>query len=63
LRSVLGATFVVVSHELSSLFRIADSVLFLDALTQGVIADALPQKLLNDPQVDPKVQQFLSARK
>jgi len=63
LRSVLGATFVVVSHELSSLFRIADSVLFLDALTQGVIADAPPQKLLNDPQVDPKVQQFLSARK
>jgi phospholipid/cholesterol/gamma-HCH transport system ATP-binding protein len=61
LRAVLGATFVVVSHELSSLFRIADSVLFLDPLSQGAIADAPPQKLLKDPQTDPKVQHFLSA--
>lgn len=59
LRSVLGTTFVVVSHELSSLFRIADSVLFLDAQAKGVIADAAPQKLLKDPNTDPKVQQFL----
>ena len=37
LRSVLGTTFVVVSHELPSLFRLADSVLFwmhLQALSQ-----------------------------
>lgn len=61
LRSVLGTTFVVVSHELSSLLRIADSVLFLDAQAKGVIADAAPQKLLKDPSTPLKVQQFLNS--
>lgn len=61
LRSVLGTTFVVVSHDLSSLFRIADSVLFLDALAKGVIADAAPRKLLKNPCTHPKVQQFFNS--
>lgn len=60
LRSFLGASIVVVSHELSSLFRIADSLLFLDSTCKGVIADAHPRQLLADPLVDPKVKHFLS---
>src|SRR6516162_1264617 len=38
LQKNLGVTFVVVTHELQSIFAIADRVIMLDKRTQGIIA-------------------------
>ncbi|MEN8725003.1 MAG: ABC transporter ATP-binding protein [Lentimonas sp.] len=59
LRDALGATVVVVTHELASIFAIADRALFLDADTKRALCDANPNGLINDPTVDPKVRHFL----
>ena len=60
LRDSLGATVVVVTHELSSIFAIADRALFLDAESKTALCDANPNDLIDDPAVDPKVRHFLS---
>lgn len=59
LRDALGATVVVVTHELSSIFAIADSALFLDAETKTALCDGNPNDLIDDSLVDPKVRNFL----
>jgi phospholipid/cholesterol/gamma-HCH transport system ATP-binding protein len=41
----LGATFVVVTHELASILAIGDRCIMLDAAAQGVIAEGRPQEL------------------
>jgi phospholipid/cholesterol/gamma-HCH transport system ATP-binding protein len=58
LRDGLGATIVIVSHELPSLFAIADDGVFLDAQTKTVIAHGSPSAL-RDRCVDPQVQAFM----
>jgi phospholipid/cholesterol/gamma-HCH transport system ATP-binding protein len=45
LRGTLGATFVVVTHELPSILAIADRCLMLDADAQGMIALGKPREL------------------
>jgi phospholipid/cholesterol/gamma-HCH transport system ATP-binding protein len=45
LRASLGATMVVVTHELASIFAIADQAVFLDAETRTMIAVGVPKKL------------------
>jgi phospholipid/cholesterol/gamma-HCH transport system ATP-binding protein len=58
LRDLLGMTCVVVSHELASIFGIADRVIMLDKMTKGVIATGDPRELVkNCP--DPRVREFL----
>ncbi len=59
LRDSLGATVVVVSHELASIFAIADDSVFLDAETCTAIAGGPPKELL-EHSTDPKVRQFLT---
>lgn len=59
LRDALGATIVVVTHELPSIFAIADSALFLDADSKSALCEGNPNDLIDDPTVDPKVRQFL----
>ena len=59
LRAAMKATVVIVTHELASIFAIADSALFLDATTKRAIADADPRVLVQDPQAHPKVREFL----
>ena len=59
LRDSLGATFVVVTHELASIFTIADDSLFLDAETRTGIARGHPKELLEKSK-DPKVRRFLT---
>ncbi len=59
LRDALGATVVVVTHELASIFAIADSALFLDAETKSALCDGNPNDLIDDPQTDAKVRHFL----
>jgi phospholipid/cholesterol/gamma-HCH transport system ATP-binding protein len=58
LRDGLGATIVIVSHELPSLFAIADDGIFLDAQTKTAIAHGSPAAL-RDSCNDPQVQAFM----
>jgi phospholipid/cholesterol/gamma-HCH transport system ATP-binding protein len=58
LRDSLGATVVVVTHELASIFAIGDNAVFLDADTRTQIATGHPRELLAHCE-DPKVQRFL----
>jgi phospholipid/cholesterol/gamma-HCH transport system ATP-binding protein len=41
----LNLTFVIVSHELPSIFSVADYVIMLDAVTKTIIAQGHPKKL------------------
>ena len=59
LRASLRATMVVVTHELPSIFAIADRGVFLDAETRTMIALGDPKKL-RDESPDPKVRAFLT---
>ncbi len=53
----LGVTFVVVTHELSSIYSIADRVIMLDKSTKNIIAEGKPE-YLRDNSTIPIVQQF-----
>ena len=55
----LGITFVVVTHELPSIFAIADRVIMLDAKTRGIIGEGRPQDL-RDHSDNPWVRQFFN---
>lgn len=55
----LGTTTVVVSHELPSVFRIADRVIMLDAETRSVIAEGPPTEL-RDHSPNPRVRAFFN---
>ena len=46
LRDSLGATFVVVTHELPSIFAIGNNSIFLDAESKTAIAGGDPKELL-----------------
>jgi phospholipid/cholesterol/gamma-HCH transport system ATP-binding protein len=59
LRGSLGTTIVVVTHELPSIFAIADTSIFLDAETKRVIAHGNPRELVKEGGSDPKVRDFL----
>jgi phospholipid/cholesterol/gamma-HCH transport system ATP-binding protein len=59
LRNSLGATVVVVTHELASIFAIGTNSVFLDADTKTMIAGGDPRKLLTESK-DPKVINFLT---
>jgi phospholipid/cholesterol/gamma-HCH transport system ATP-binding protein len=59
LRASLGATMVVVTHELPSIFAIADTAVFLDADTRTMIALGNPKKL-RDESPEAKVRAFLT---
>jgi phospholipid/cholesterol/gamma-HCH transport system ATP-binding protein len=58
LRDGLGATIVIVSHELPSLFAIADDGVFLDAQTRTAIAHGSPASM-RDTCPDPQVEAFM----
>jgi phospholipid/cholesterol/gamma-HCH transport system ATP-binding protein len=59
LRDSLGATVVVVTHELASIFTIGNNSVFLDADTRTMIASGDP-KTLRDGSPDTKVREFLT---
>ena len=53
----LKITFIVVTHELPSIYAIADRVIMLDKQEKGIIAMGSPQEL-RDHCDDPRVHQF-----
>lgn len=55
----LGTTIVAVSHELSSIFTIADRVIMLDGPEKRIIATGTPQEL-RDNHPDPRVHAFFN---
>ncbi len=55
----LGITFVIVSHELASIYAIANRVIMLDKESKGIIAEGDP-KVLRDQSADPRVHQFFN---
>ena len=57
LREGLGMTFVIVTHELASIYAVADRVILLDKQKQGIIAEGRPQDL-RDHSENPYVRKF-----
>jgi phospholipid/cholesterol/gamma-HCH transport system ATP-binding protein len=58
----LKITFVVVTHELPSIYTIADRVIMLDKTRKGIIAEGSPREL-RDHCNDPVVRQFFSRQR
>ena len=59
LRASFGTTIVVVSHDLASIFKIADRVLFLDIKQKTMTALGTPAELRENPPSE-EVRQFLT---
>jgi phospholipid/cholesterol/gamma-HCH transport system ATP-binding protein len=59
LRDSLGATVVVVTHELASIFAIGDNAVFLDTETRTMLAVGKPTTLLKECPI-PQVRAFLT---
>ena len=55
----LGTTIVLVTHELESVFRIAQRVIVIDSDEKGIIAEGSPQEL-RDSCDDPRVRDFFN---
>ena len=53
----LHITFVIVTHELQSIYAISDRVIMLDKRKKGIIAEGDPKRLRDESQ-DPWVRQF-----
>jgi phospholipid/cholesterol/gamma-HCH transport system ATP-binding protein len=59
LRDSLGITMVIVTHELDSIFAVADRSVYLDSETHTMLAIGPPAELRDNPP-DPKIRQFLN---
>jgi phospholipid/cholesterol/gamma-HCH transport system ATP-binding protein len=59
LRDSLGATVVVVTHELASIFAIGTNSVFLDAETKTMLTTGSPKTLLEESPI-PAVRRFLT---
>lgn len=59
LRDALGATIVVVTHELASIFAVGSNSVFLDVESKTMIAGGNPKDLLASSK-DPRVIEFLT---
>jgi phospholipid/cholesterol/gamma-HCH transport system ATP-binding protein len=59
LSETLGATIVVVTHELASIFAIGSNSVYLDAESKTQLAVGNPKQLLAESQ-DPRIIQFLT---
>ncbi len=55
----LGITFVVVTHELPSIYKVADRVVMLDKITKSIVATGKPD-YLRDKSDNPWVRQFFN---
>jgi phospholipid/cholesterol/gamma-HCH transport system ATP-binding protein len=59
LNQQLGLTFVVVTHDLESIFKIGQSCIMLDRDSKSIIARGDP-RLLRDTSTDPRVHSFFN---
>jgi len=61
IRDTLGTTIVIVSHELASIFDIADRIVMLDREVKGIVAEGDPRQL-RDHSGEVRVREFLNRR-
>lgn len=54
----LNITFVMVSHELPSIYAVADRVIVLDPRVRGIVAEGAPS-YLREHALQPWVRNFL----
>jgi phospholipid/cholesterol/gamma-HCH transport system ATP-binding protein len=59
LRDTLGTTLVVVTHELASIFAIADKAMMLSRQSQGIVEIGRPAEMAQHS-LNPEVRQFLN---
>ena len=59
LNQQLGLTFVVVTHDLESIFKIGQSCIMLDRESRSIIARGDP-RVLRDTSTDPRVRSFFN---
>jgi phospholipid/cholesterol/gamma-HCH transport system ATP-binding protein len=59
LSDTLGATVVLVTHELASILAVGNNSVFLDAQTKTIVASGNPKELLKQSD-DPRVVEFLT---
>lgn len=59
IRDTLGSTIVVVTHELASIFAIADRCIYLDPETRTMLEQGSPQYLRDNSQHE-SVRTFLN---
>jgi phospholipid/cholesterol/gamma-HCH transport system ATP-binding protein len=52
LSRTLGVTFVVVTHELPSIYKIADRVVMLDKERKGIVATGTPEELRDHSEIE-----------
>ena len=57
-REITGATIVIVSHSLPSIFHIADRMILLDSKTRGILAEGTPDTLAGETG-HPRAREFL----
>lgn len=57
----LGLTFVIVTHELPSIFAVADRAIMVDRETKTIVAEGRPEDL-RDKSEHPMVRQFFNRR-
>lgn len=57
----LGVTVVIITHELASVFVVADRAIMIDRSARGIIAEGDP-RWLRDHATDPRVQRFFQRR-
>ncbi|MFW5733527.1 MAG: ABC transporter ATP-binding protein [Oceanidesulfovibrio sp.] len=57
LKASLGMTFVIVTHELASIYTVADRVIMLDKTTKKILAEGDP-RVLRDTSDNERVRQF-----
>lgn len=60
LRNGLGTTFVIVSHELASIYAIATRIVFLDAQARTMAALGNPREMVRDPATKESAMLFLT---
>ncbi len=59
INETLGTTIVLVTHELASIFAIADRVVMLDCDRKTIVAQGTPQELKQES-TDPQVRDFMN---
>lgn len=59
IKETLGTTIVIVTHELASIFAIADQVVMLDSTRKTIVAQGTPQELREHAE-DPAVRDFFN---
>jgi len=57
----IGTTMVIVTHELQSIFNVADRIIMLDKEAKGIIAEGDP-RWLKENSTDPRVRNFFNRK-